>query len=153
MTETQIIAALANACGLKWARCHICGERPASCFGKYESMSEREPSCDDCCGHACEDGHCDELREMTLEEWAAEHPGEPGPVREWTSEDGRVWWVVGEPGLDRYLAWVAIRVGRASARLWSSGWGIHHAWGVDSADVADLARMMEAVDRDKAGAP
>lgn len=147
MTETQIIAALANACGLKWARCHICGERPASCFGKYESMSEREPSCDDCCGHACEDGHCDELREMTLEEWAAEHPGEPGPVREWTSEDGRASWRVGS-GSDFIIS---LWVGTLQAVRWSYEWH----WSVEaeevtSADVAVLARLMKAAD--KAGA-
>ena len=147
MTETQIIAALANACGLKWARCHICGERPASCFGKYESMSEREPSCDDCCGHACEDGHCDELREMTLEEWAAEHPGEPGPVREWTSEDGRASWCVGS-GSDFIIS---LWVGTLQAVRWSYErlWAVE-AEEVTSADVAALARLMAAVD--KAGA-
>lgn len=42
-------------------RCAICG-KPATCVGRYEDMPEPgEPACDECCGHACEDGHCDQL--------------------------------------------------------------------------------------------
>jgi hypothetical protein len=39
--------------------CAHCGERPATCIGRYESMRKDEPACDECCGHACEDGHCE----------------------------------------------------------------------------------------------
>lgn len=153
-SEVEIIAALANACGLEWGQCHICGERPASCFGKYDSMVEREPSCDDCCGHACEDGHCDDLREMALEAWqagwAAEHPGEPGPVREWTSEDGRVHWSV-NPYKEAYVASryfaVSIEVGGVSASWHHNKWEILQTRGkCTPADVAELARLMQAAD-------
>jgi hypothetical protein len=42
-------------------RCEICG-KPATCVGRYEDMPEPgTPACDDCCGHGCEDGHCDPL--------------------------------------------------------------------------------------------
>lgn len=49
-TPSQVRAALTNA------RCD-CGKL-ATCFGSYEGQ---EPSfgCDTCCGHGCEDGHCD----------------------------------------------------------------------------------------------
>lgn len=40
--------------------CAHCG-KPATCIGKYEAMEFASPACDDCCGHACEDGHCDEI--------------------------------------------------------------------------------------------
>lgn len=42
--------------------CHICS-KPATCIGAYEGAEEDSPACDDCCGHACEDGHCDPLFE------------------------------------------------------------------------------------------
>lgn len=41
--------------------CLHCGA-PAYCFGSYESHSGTVPrtyACDDCCGHGCEDGHCE----------------------------------------------------------------------------------------------
>lgn len=42
-------------------RCSTCG-KPAVCVGRYEDMPEPgEPACDECCGHGCEDGHCDHL--------------------------------------------------------------------------------------------
>lgn len=41
--------------------CDICS-KPATCVGSYEDMPyPGEPACDDCCGHGCEDGHCDAL--------------------------------------------------------------------------------------------
>ncbi len=40
--------------------CVHCGA-PATCLGRYESMTVAEYACDECCGHACEDGHCDPL--------------------------------------------------------------------------------------------
>lgn len=68
MEDMQLpaILALLEACGtatpeqvraaLDSARCD-CGKL-ATCFGSYEGQ---EPSfgCDTCCGHGCEDGHCD----------------------------------------------------------------------------------------------
>jgi len=36
----------------------------AACIGLYEPWSKHqkpEPACDECCGHGCEDGHCDKL--------------------------------------------------------------------------------------------
>lgn len=44
--------------------CAICGQE-ASCFGAYENATEATPACDDCCGHACEDGHCTPLDELS----------------------------------------------------------------------------------------
>jgi hypothetical protein len=41
--------------------CAECGERPATCVGRYEHMTECVPACDECCGHGCEDGHCDRV--------------------------------------------------------------------------------------------
>jgi hypothetical protein len=41
--------------------CAHCKLRPAACVGAYEDMPEALPACDTCCGHACEDGHCDPL--------------------------------------------------------------------------------------------
>ncbi len=40
--------------------CHIC-KAPAACHGTYEGITGY--SCDDCCGHGCEDGHCELLEE------------------------------------------------------------------------------------------
>ena len=42
-------------------RCALCGN-PAACVGNYEDMPyPGEPACDECCGHGCEDGHCEPL--------------------------------------------------------------------------------------------
>lgn len=41
-------------------RCAICGT-PATCFGRYEDAPQADFACDTCCGHGCEDGHCDKL--------------------------------------------------------------------------------------------
>ena len=46
--------------------CHTCG-KPATCLGAYEGRPERSYGCDECCGHACEDGHCDILAEVLCE--------------------------------------------------------------------------------------
>lgn len=40
--------------------CDICG-KPAACVGRYEDMTDNAPACDECCGHGCEDGHCEPL--------------------------------------------------------------------------------------------
>ena len=45
-------------------KCTNCG-LPATCVGQYESMETEEPACDNCCGHACEDGYC-----VPVQEWA-----------------------------------------------------------------------------------
>ena len=37
--------------------CVHCGN-PAACVGRYEMAAHDEPACDECCGHACEDGLC-----------------------------------------------------------------------------------------------
>lgn len=49
-----------------------CG-KPAACIGQYADHAQEDcayegctqhrnnPACDDCCGHACEDGHCDPI--------------------------------------------------------------------------------------------
>ena len=41
-------------------RCATCGAK-AACIGRYEDMDRDEPACNACCGHGCEDGHCDPL--------------------------------------------------------------------------------------------
>ncbi len=43
--------------------CCTCGA-PATCFGGYEDSDSPGFSCDDCCGHACEDGWCIQLPEI-----------------------------------------------------------------------------------------
>ena len=42
-------------------KCSHCGEREATCIGRYDNMTKREPACDECCGHGCEDGRCDPI--------------------------------------------------------------------------------------------
>lgn len=42
-------------------RCAIC-DRPATCYGSHEGH-EPHYSCDNCCGHGCEDGWCTLLSE------------------------------------------------------------------------------------------
>lgn len=37
--------------------CRFC-EKPATCFGTYESSANHGFACDDCCGHGNEDGWC-----------------------------------------------------------------------------------------------
>ncbi len=41
-------------------RCWVCG-KSAACFGRYEGHGPMGYACDDCCGHGCEDGHCDPI--------------------------------------------------------------------------------------------
>jgi len=41
--------------------CEHCGEMPATCIGAYDNDTDMRRACDVCCGHGCEDGHCDEL--------------------------------------------------------------------------------------------
>jgi len=43
------------------ATCRNC-ENEATCFGAYEGMEDGF-SCDECCGHGCEDGFCNKLLE------------------------------------------------------------------------------------------
>ncbi len=40
--------------------CQNCG-RPGTCYGSYESQKVKSYSCDECCGHGCEDGHCERI--------------------------------------------------------------------------------------------
>ncbi len=39
--------------------CSNCG-KPATCYGTYEGITGY--GCDDCCGHGCEDGHCERIK-------------------------------------------------------------------------------------------
>jgi hypothetical protein len=46
-------------------RC-LCGNS-AACIGLYEAWTKHqkaEPACNDCCGHGCEDGHCDKVSDI-----------------------------------------------------------------------------------------
>lgn len=46
--------------------CAHCG-KPATCVGRYETMTIVEAACDDCCAHGCEDGYCTQINEE--DEW------------------------------------------------------------------------------------
>ncbi len=46
------------------ARCQFCGAA-ATCYGAYEGDRPQDYSCDECCGHGCEDGHCVAVPEPT----------------------------------------------------------------------------------------
>jgi hypothetical protein len=59
-----------RALGLRVVVCAICGQE-ATCIGQYDDATAPAPACDDCCGHACEDGHCDPLDECAPEVVAA----------------------------------------------------------------------------------
>lgn len=51
------------ACGKSLPyRCDHCGDK-AACYGTYEGHTGY--SCDECCGHGCEDGHCDPISDKT----------------------------------------------------------------------------------------
>lgn len=47
--------------------CQHCEENLATCLGAYEGMDAKQFACDDCCGHAGEDGHCDPINEQELQ--------------------------------------------------------------------------------------
>lgn len=49
-------------------KCAHCGEREATCIGRYDVMTEDEPACDECCGHGGEDGHCEQLPQLSEEQ-------------------------------------------------------------------------------------
>ena len=56
--EAVAIAIAINRAGPRV--CAHCG-KPATCFGSYESDLTPAYACDDCCGHGCEDGHCEPI--------------------------------------------------------------------------------------------
>lgn len=151
-TITEIIALLGHACDEAWADCR----------GFYPAIHGVRMVCSKRRGHsgACEseDGHrwTQHLPPLaplppTLAEWAAEwereHPGEPGPVAEWTSPDGRVRWIVET----HFKAGIEITVQVANCRMWrfgsSPGWV---AWPSGAAyplsDWAECMRLMAAAD-------
>lgn len=44
--------------------CEHCDTGKAACVGRYESADrEAEMACNECCGHGCEDGHCEQLHD------------------------------------------------------------------------------------------
>lgn len=57
MSETQSDLPARPTCA------HCEEKRPAVCWGRYEDMTEHAYACNECCGHGCEDGHCDLLEE------------------------------------------------------------------------------------------
>lgn len=63
LTEALAIVTLMNYAGDR--DCSVCGD-PATCFGAYEAGLEPSYSCDECCGHGNEDGHCEPLEEKQL---------------------------------------------------------------------------------------
>ena len=48
----------------KKPRCATC-KKKATCLGAYEGDKVETYACDECCGHAGEDGHCRLLKEPT----------------------------------------------------------------------------------------
>jgi len=55
--ECRVCGAINGEVDLASLSCAHCG-KPATCIGRYESMTKEEPACDDCCGHGNEDGYC-----------------------------------------------------------------------------------------------
>lgn len=136
-SEMETIAALALACGLRWPRC-----RSTWCDGDVVHR------CSGARGHANHSNSAtlwpnnDDSLPPTLEawqaEWDAEHPGETGPVREWTSKDGRSHWYVDDHG-------ATIFVGALRAIWWSfERWTIEEGCDTKPEDVAELVRLMQA---------
>ena len=60
------------------ARCHVCNAQ-ATCIGSHHDECDDdvvdEFACDECCGHCCEDGHCDPLPAINP---PAKEPSESG---------------------------------------------------------------------------
>jgi hypothetical protein len=56
--EAIAIATAVNRSGPKV--CAHC-DSPATCFGSYEDDLSPAYACDECCGHGCEDGHCERM--------------------------------------------------------------------------------------------
>ena len=56
--EAITIVTAVNRAGPKV--CASC-DAPATCFGAYEDGLQPSYSCDECCGHGNEDGHCEEV--------------------------------------------------------------------------------------------
>jgi DNA-binding XRE family transcriptional regulator len=76
--------------------CHDCG-RLATCFGRYEAMESSKYSCDECCGHGNEDGHCEPVPvKVTRNPQPAPRPFVPSPptadaasaLLAWDAQDG-----------------------------------------------------------------
>jgi hypothetical protein len=55
------VSELREALVILFSKCSHCDE-PATCFGKYADNDEGY-ACDSCCGHGCEDGHCESVHE------------------------------------------------------------------------------------------
>jgi hypothetical protein len=68
-----------SAAGYPVPTCEYCGIRPGSCVGSYEGDGDPEVACDECCGHGCEDGRCEEIED----DWATQIAG-------WFSRRGEV---------------------------------------------------------------
>lgn len=45
---------------IRSTKCEHC-DAQATCVGRYEDMKEDAFACNECCGHGCEDGHCDPI--------------------------------------------------------------------------------------------
>jgi hypothetical protein len=57
--------------------CEACGEREATCRGKYEGDDRVGYACDECCAHGNEDGWCEVLHPLP-----EPTDTEPGPGRD-----------------------------------------------------------------------
>lgn len=56
---TELLTGLTLSC----SRCR----NDATCIGEYEYCDGIDsPACDDCCGHGCEDGHCESVERYLL---------------------------------------------------------------------------------------
>lgn len=47
--------------------CANCGAQ-ATCFGSYEDELHPAYACDECCAHGCEDGHCERVTAILVED-------------------------------------------------------------------------------------
>lgn len=156
-TITEIIARLGHASGLPWAKrpgaraCMTCGDRlravphhPYMNSDQWDAVKKGDWFCER--GHYFRDPLPPRPLPPTLAEWQAEHerehPGEPGPVASWTSEDGRVSWLV----LDHM---VQVDVGDLRCRHFAVGGIVLSGDGTGratAADLTELARLVAAAD-------
>lgn len=150
---TELIARLGHACGLPWARCG--GSAVDATFLQKSKRGRVQCGNPRGCTHhsfAHVTAYADPVKDgdplpPTIAEWAPEwereHPGEPGPTWEWTSEDGRVWWCVNDFGVN-------IRIGRMVATRGLCGnWDIGGVAQQGDDAPRELVRLMQAVDGKK----
>ena len=83
--------------------CATCG-KPATCVGAYEGATEEAPSCDDCCGHGCEDGKCRPL--AGTEGDSADAPTPPSFYVASKTKHAEMWKAAREAGEPIIATWI-----------------------------------------------